>query len=255
MSFSLFATLLIQFFLIVLQSSSQAQIHLSGPLLPEMTSLEFVGERLTVMKPTVCFISSGEVSRCRRKRGIEEKPHIIEFDNQKLSPSEVIRVKPTIAPQTTTPSYAIYSSFDDAYTLEWFRQLIVDERSITVGDCGQSTVNFSQFLTCLGLIVQQTKTVTATFTETLTLSTGYTTIGILWGCTPASFPYVYCNDSDDSPVIDENFAVPTVISTEIDSVNNSLVPSSHLNSNDSNAGAIFSLVTVASENSTEQGLT
>ncbi|KAI9553397.1 hypothetical protein GHT06_021300 [Daphnia sinensis] len=206
------------------------------------------------MKPTICFISSGEVSRCRRKRGIEEEPQIIKFDNQKLSPSKVISIEITAAPQTSTQSDAISSSFSDAFSLELFRQLIVNERSITVGDCGQSTVDFNQFLSCLGLIVQQTKTVTATFTETVTLSTGYTTIGVVWGCTPASCPYVFCNDSYDYPVIDENPTIP-VLPTGIDSFNGSLVPSSHLNVSDSPAIAMFPAVSVATDNSTEEGPT
>jgi hypothetical protein len=63
--------------------------------------------------------------------------------------------------------------------------------AITVGNCGQSTVNFSQFLSCLGMTVQETTTLTATFTETTTLSAGFTTMTVL-GCLPARFPYEYC---------------------------------------------------------------
>lgn len=70
-------------------------------------------------------------------------------------------------------------------------------RSITVGDCGQTTVNFSQFLSCLGFNLQETITLTATFTETTTVSTGYTTIGVVWGCTPAGFSYVFCSEDDE----------------------------------------------------------
>ncbi len=81
----------------------------------------------------------------------------------------------------------IFSSLDDRY----FRN------SITVGDCGQSTINFSQFLSCLGLTVQQTTTLTATFTETVVSSSGYITFTVA-GCTPAGFPYVYCSESDDA---------------------------------------------------------
>jgi hypothetical protein len=54
-----------------------------------------------------------------------------------------------------------------------------------------STVNFSEFLSCLGMTVQETTTLTATFTETSTLSAGYTTMTVL-GCLPARFPYEYC---------------------------------------------------------------
>jgi hypothetical protein len=62
-----------------------------------------------------------------------------------------------------------------------------------------STVNFSEFLSCLGMTVQETTTLTATFTQTTTLSSGYTTFTV-GGCTPAGFPYSYC------PEINENTA-------------------------------------------------
>jgi hypothetical protein len=54
-----------------------------------------------------------------------------------------------------------------------------------------STVNFSEFLSCLGMTVQETTTLTATFTETTTLSIGYNRMTVM-GCTPAGFPYIYC---------------------------------------------------------------
>ena len=92
---------------------------------------------------------------------------------------------------------------DDSYfnSPNVFRQLATRGRNnvISVGDCGMSTVNFSQFLSCLGLTVQQTTTLTATFTETVVSSSGYTTFTVA-GCTPAGFPYEYC------PKIVENTA-------------------------------------------------
>ena len=92
---------------------------------------------------------------------------------------------------------------DDSYfnSPNVFRQLATRGRNnvISVGDCGMSTVNFSQFLSCLGLTVQQTTTLTATFTETIVSSSGYTTFTVA-GCTPAGFPYEYC------PKIVENTA-------------------------------------------------
>jgi hypothetical protein len=92
---------------------------------------------------------------------------------------------------------------DDSYfnSPNVFRQLATRGRNnvISVGDCGMSTVNFSQFLSCLGLTVQQTTTLTATFTETVVSSSGYTTFTVA-GCTPAGFPYEYC------PKIIENTA-------------------------------------------------
>jgi hypothetical protein len=90
----------------------------------------------------------------------------------------------------------ISSSFDDSYlnTMNIFRQLASkgSNNVISVGNCGMSTVNFSQFLSCLGLTVQETTTLTATFTETITsMGPNYNTMTIL-GCTPAGFPYRYC---------------------------------------------------------------
>ena len=41
------------------------------------------------------------------------------------------------------------------------------------------------------MTVQETTTLTATFTETSTLSAGYTTMTVL-SCLPARFPYEYC---------------------------------------------------------------
>jgi hypothetical protein len=93
-------------------------------------------------------------------------------------------------------SNAILSSFeDDSYrtSVNIFRQLAVKGRNnqIPVGDCGNSTVNLSQLLFCLGLTVQETTTLTATFTLTKTLSSGFTTLTVA-GCTPAGFPILAC---------------------------------------------------------------
>jgi hypothetical protein len=75
-----------------------------------------------------------------------------------------------------------------------FQQLAIKGRNnaISVGDCGMSTVNLSDFIACLGMTVQKTTTLTATFTETHTISTGYSKAMIVGGCTPAGFPYLYC---------------------------------------------------------------
>ena len=74
----------------------------------------------------------------------------------------------------------VYSSMDDSYfnSQNIFRQLATRGRNniISVGDCGMSTVNFGQFLSCLGMTVQETTTLTATFTETSIFSSGYTTM-------------------------------------------------------------------------------
>lgn len=58
-------------------------------------------------------------------------------------------------------------------------------------------LNFSQFLSCVGLTVQETTTLMATFTATETVTTGYTTMTVA-GCTPYGFPYVRCPSSDEA---------------------------------------------------------
>jgi hypothetical protein len=109
------------------------------------------------------------------------------------------RIEPTkLVPDSFAKNYnadeTIFSSLDDGYL---HHPQNIFRKSITVGNCGQSTINFSQFLSCLGLTVQQTTTLTATFTETIVSSSGYTTFTVA-GCTPAGFPYVYCSESDDA---------------------------------------------------------
>ena len=109
------------------------------------------------------------------------------------------RMEPTVAPLTfrsIVDSNAILSSFnDDSYrtSVNIFRQLAVKGRNnrIPVGNCGMSTVNLSQLLSCLGLTVQETTTLTATFTITKIISSGYTTMTVA-GCTPAGFPVLSC---------------------------------------------------------------
>ncbi|EFX85986.1 hypothetical protein DAPPUDRAFT_237265 [Daphnia pulex] len=174
-------------------------VLLDEPLFNGVTSITVTAETSTLTKATPCFITSTPVSQCRRKRGIVERPKMIQGDNWEITPSAVIRVKPTDTPILPRSKFQladrIVSSFDDSYssTLNIFRQLEARGRNniITVGNCGMSTVNFSEFLSCLGMTVQETTTLTATFTETTTLSTGYTTMTVL-GCTPAGFPYIYC---------------------------------------------------------------
>jgi hypothetical protein len=90
----------------------------------------------------------------------------------------------------------IVGSMDDSYQKyhNLFHRLSSKDKKnnvISVGDCGMSTVNFSQFLSCLGLTVQETTTLTATFTKTQILYSGYNKMTVK-NCTPAGFPYQYC---------------------------------------------------------------
>jgi hypothetical protein len=118
------------------------------------------------------------------------------------------RIEPTVAPLTfrsLVNSNAILSSFeDDSYrtSVNIFQQLAVKGRNnrIPVGNCGMSTVNLSQLLSCLGLTVQETTTLTATFTITKTVSSGYTTMTVA-GCTPAGFPVLSCPNNYSSPPV------------------------------------------------------
>ncbi|XP_057378560.2 uncharacterized protein LOC130700528 [Daphnia carinata] len=185
-------------FLVGLQSFTWAYFT-EGPLFQGATSFTFEILTTTLIKPTPCYVTSASVSQCRRKRGVEEKPRIISFDDDlDIAPSAVIGIETTRAPRLTTKRYnseTVRSSFDNSYSasVNIFRQLAAKHRSnkITVGDCGLSTVNLSQFLSCLGMTLQETTTLTATFRQTETLSSGYTTMTVL-GCTPTAFPYTYC---------------------------------------------------------------
>nr|SVE76294.1 EOG090X03NS [Daphnia longispina] len=197
MNFAVTNNIIVLMLVVALQSftcSAQA-FSIFGPLFEGVTSFTLVTSTTTSTKPTPCFITSGQnVTVCRRKRGIEEKEEIIDFDYEEVAPSAVMRIEPTVAPLTfrsIVDSNAILSSFnDDSYrtSVNIFRQLAVKGRNnrIPVGNCGMSTVNLSQLLSCLGLTVQETTTLTATFTITKTISSGYTTMTVA-GCTPTEF--------------------------------------------------------------------
>ena len=83
--------------------------------------------------------------------------------------------------------------------INFYRQILSNNNLITVGpNCAGATVDFSQLLqSCLGVTVQTTTTLTATLIETVTLSTGYTTITV-GGCMPIHFPYSSCRSTTSS---------------------------------------------------------
>ncbi|XP_046453915.1 elastin-like [Daphnia pulex] len=187
------------FFLIGLLSFSWAQVNLlaGNPLLQGATSYTFSVLTTTKTKPTSCYVTSGSVSQCRRKRGIDEKPQLLQFDDFIISPSTVYEIETTAAPvaiDSRVDSNSLWSSLNEDMEYrtspDLFRQLVSNgcNNLFTVG---QSVVVLSQFLACLGLSLQDTTTLTATFTETKTISTGFTTFTIA-GCTPAGFPYTTC---------------------------------------------------------------
>jgi hypothetical protein len=216
---------LVVLFCFAFQSSVLASLNLHGqPLFSGVTSFTLATATKIVNKSKSCYTTVGKVSQCRRKRGMEEKPQI-QLEGLDIEPSAVMgynccnlfiydlnylltlfllscRVEATPAPRSPRfnskdfNSQMISSSFDDSYlnTMNIFRQLASkgSNNVISVGDCGMSTVNFSQFLSCLGLTVQETTTLTATFTETITsIGPNYNTMTVR-GCTPAGFPYRYC---------------------------------------------------------------
>ena len=81
----------------------------------------------------------------------------------------------------------------------FLNRLVADQRKINMlnsivvsSSCAGEPLNFSELLTCIGLTVQQTTTLTATLTVTQTTVFGFTEI-TLGGCTPANFPYPSCN--------------------------------------------------------------
>jgi hypothetical protein len=122
-------------------------------------------------------------------------------------------------------SNSLVSSFNEEMeyltSQSLFRQLLDNGRNnlFTVGNCGQSIVNFSQFIECMGLSVQDTTVLTATFTETKTISRGFTTFTVA-GCTPAGFPYPTCPPGSTSSTNLLGGLVGTVTN-----VINSLLPS------------------------------
>jgi hypothetical protein len=78
--------------LISLMSPALAHLNLHGqPLLTGATSFTLEMETTTLTKPTTCFITSGEVTQCRRKRGMEEKPIQYNNGNLKIVPTTVLR--------------------------------------------------------------------------------------------------------------------------------------------------------------------
>lgn len=82
---------LVLFFVV---ASARASLILHGqPLFNGVTSFTFQVATLTLTKPTVCYVTSDGVSQCRRRRGIEEKPRIIQFDDDSfdIAPSPVLR--------------------------------------------------------------------------------------------------------------------------------------------------------------------
>ena len=85
--------LVLLFFLALHQSSAWASLILHGqPLFTGATSFTFEVYTSTLTKPTVCYITSDGVSQCRRRRGIEEKPRIIQFQSDfGIAPSAVLR--------------------------------------------------------------------------------------------------------------------------------------------------------------------
>ena len=69
------------FFLLILQVISvrfaKAQINAFSPLLAPVTSFEIQTIYSTLTKPTVCFVTNGQVSAFRRRRGVLEEPEFI----------------------------------------------------------------------------------------------------------------------------------------------------------------------------------
>nr|CAH0101192.1 unnamed protein product [Daphnia galeata] len=174
--------LLVVFFFITFQQSSVlASLNLHGqPLFSGVTSFTLATATSTLTKATPCYITEGKISQCRKKRGMVEKPQI-QSEGLDIEPSTVMGVEATPAPRSHD-----FNSKD-------FKNYLIASRNnvITVGNCGMSTVNLSQFLSCLGMTVQETTTLTATFTLTSTLSSGYNKMTVS-GCTPAGFSYPYC---------------------------------------------------------------
>lgn len=114
------------------------------------------------------------------------------------------RVETTRAPRSLDKpkfnSETVLSSIDEAYydSYKFFRQIAAiagrqgSGNMVTISSDGCSgPVDFSKFLSCIGLTVQNTDTATSWFTTTTTITSGYSTV-FLAGCTPPFFPYPLC---------------------------------------------------------------
>ena len=76
-------------FFVAFQSSVRASLVLHGqPLLTGVTEFTFEVTTSTLKKATPCYVTSGVVSQCRRKRGMEEEPRI-QSEGLDIKPSEV----------------------------------------------------------------------------------------------------------------------------------------------------------------------
>ena len=81
---------LVVFFLVAFQSSVWASLNLHGqPLFSGVTEFTFEVATATLTKATPCYITSGNVSQCRKKRGMEEEPEI-RSDGLEIAPSSVM---------------------------------------------------------------------------------------------------------------------------------------------------------------------
>ena len=77
----IFSSIKLRFYLFVFLTTAvfntKAQINVFSPLLKPVTSFEIETLTSTIIQPTVCFITSGDVSTCRRRRGVLEEPDVI----------------------------------------------------------------------------------------------------------------------------------------------------------------------------------
>lgn len=73
-------------------SSALGSLNLHGePLFSGLTSFTIAVETLIVEKNSTCYVTSGDVSQCRRKRGIEERPQVLEhYGGFEIQPSAVL---------------------------------------------------------------------------------------------------------------------------------------------------------------------
>ena len=82
--------LLVVFFFVTFQSSVLASLNLHGqPLFSGVTEFTFEVATSTLTKRTPCYITEGQVSQCRKKRGMEEKPQI-QSEGLDIEPSAVM---------------------------------------------------------------------------------------------------------------------------------------------------------------------
>ena len=73
-------------------SPVRSQFGFFGPLLPPSTVYNISTSTVSLTVGTICYIPvTANITQCRRRRGIQEKPYMIDGITGKIVPSQVLR--------------------------------------------------------------------------------------------------------------------------------------------------------------------